>query len=194
MRQGTEARSERWTLDGKMERQLHWAVGGLVFLLAMSASAYVAVPVPWSPVPMTLQTLVVVLAGAILGPIGGASTMAAYVAMGAAGLPVFSAGHAGLVWLAGPTGGYLMAFPAAALIVGLIVRADAGLLRAMLGFVLGTVTIFVGGVSQLWILTGQDFAGLLTMGVAPFVGGAVVKILMAMLILRAYRASNLRSR
>ena len=190
MRHATEASSGRFALDVSSEQTLRWTIGGLAFLLAMSASAYVAVPVPWSPVPMTLQTLVVILAGAMLGPIGGASAMATYVALGAAGLPVFSAGHAGLVWLAGPTGGYLMAFPAAALIVGLIVTHGASKPRVLLGFVAGTVAIFLGGISQLWILTGQDASGLVAMGVAPFIGGAVVKILLAMVILQAYRTSK----
>ena len=86
--------------------------------LVVAASAQVVVPVPFSPVPMTLQPLAVIVIGALLGPTAGAAALVAYLMAGAAGLPVFSAGRAGAAWLVGPTGGYLLAFPVAAAAVG----------------------------------------------------------------------------
>jgi biotin transport system substrate-specific component len=169
-------------------------VGGLVFLLAMIASAYVAVPVPWSPVPMTLQPMVALMAGAILGPAAGAASMATYVALGATGLPVFAAGGAGLPWLVGPTGGYLMAFPVAALLVGAIAPRGAGMSRLVAGLVAGLAAIYAGGLTQLAVLSGLGWGDLVAVGVLPFLGGDVIKVLLALVIIRALRASSLGRR
>ena len=92
----------------------------VAFALLTALSAYVAVPIPGTQVPVTLQTLVVVLSGALLGPGLGAAAQATYLTAGMLGAPVFSGGAAGLGWLFGPTGGYLLAFPAAAAVVGVL--------------------------------------------------------------------------
>ena len=86
------------------------AMGVVAFALAPAAGAYIAIPLPFTPVPITLQPLFVILAGALLGPWAGATSMAMYLTLGAIGAPVFSGGHAGLPWLMGPTGGYLAGF------------------------------------------------------------------------------------
>lgn len=160
------------------------------FVLATTVGAYVAVPLPWTQVPMTLQPLFVILAGALLGPWAGASAMAAYLALGAAGAPVFSMGRAGLPWLMGLTGGYLIAYPAAAYLVGRVLHPHSGQgpnrapgrLRALLGLSLGIAVIYLGGVSQLAILTGQDVVAVLATGVIPFLAGDVVKVLIALVV------------
>ena len=170
-------------------------VGIAAFVVATALSAYVVVP--WVPVPMTLQPLLVVLAGALLGPWAGAAAMTENLAVGAAGAPVFSAGHAGLPWLMGPTGGYLLAYPVAAFAVGVLAggeKADAGGLvgsARLLGALLaGIALIYLGGVSQLWVLTRQDVAWLLAAGVTPFVVGDVTKALIAFVVVRLTRGSR----
>ncbi len=89
---------------------------------ALVAAMALTPPVPFGPIPLTLQTLGVALTGLCLGPWRGFSAMALYVAVGAAGLPVFSGGAAGLGILVGPTGGYLLSFPLAALVGGFVAR------------------------------------------------------------------------
>ena len=86
--------------------------------LVVALSAQVAVPVPFSPVPMTLQPLAVLAVGGLLGAAGGVGALVLYIILGALGLPVFAGGGSGLLHLIGPTGGYLLAFPVAAGITG----------------------------------------------------------------------------
>lgn len=162
-------------------------IGILAFVLATSFGAHVAVPLPWTPVPMTLQPLFVVLAGTVLGPWLGAAAMSGYLALGAAGAPVFSFGGAGLAWLLGPTGGYLLAYPAAAFVTGWIAGRDGGAARLGLGLLAGMTAIYLGGLSQLVLLTGQSPAALVAVAVAPFVLGDLTKILMAMALTKLLR-------
>ena len=148
-------------------------------------------PLPWTPVPMTLQPLFVILAGVVLGAGPGAAAMATYVAVGALGAPIFSLGGAGVPWLLGPTGGYLLAMPAAAFVTGWVAGGNHGWLRPLLGLTLGLLTLYVGGLSQLWILTGEDMGALLALGVVPFLAGDVAKLLAALLLARSIRFTSL---
>lgn len=173
------------------DRRIRTALGMVAFALATTFGAYVAVPLPWTSVPMTLQPLFVILAGAVLGPRAGAGAMAGYLAVGAMGAPVFSFGGAGLPWLMGPTGGYLLAMPAAACVVGAVAGRNAGWLRLLGALTLGMATIYLGGVSQLFLLTRQELSGLLAVGVLPFLAGDLTKILGAALLARSVRSTSL---
>jgi biotin transport system substrate-specific component len=175
------------------DRRARAGVGILAFVVATALGAQVAVPMPWG-VPMTLQPLFVILAGAMLGPRLGAAAMAGYLAVGAAGAPVFSLGGAGLPWLFGPTGGYLIAMPASAFLTGLLARRDSGWALTALGLTLGVVTIYLGGVSQLVLLTGQPLGAVFAGGVLPFLAGDVTKILVALLLVRGVRPMSLGRR
>lgn len=182
-----------WALAEVVEdRRIRLALGIVAFVVATSFGAYVAVPVPWTPVPMTLQPLFVVLAGMLLGPRAGAAAMASYLAVGAAGFPVFSSGHGGIAWLLGPTGGYLVAYPAAAFLAGWISGGrGAGTARIFLGALAGLLTLYVGGISQLAVLTGEDLSTLLALGVVPFFLGDLLKILIATVVIRTVRHESL---
>lgn len=160
-------------------------IGIVAFILATAAGAYVAIPLPFTAVPITLQPLAVILAGALLGPWAGASAMAGYLALGIGGAPVFSAGHAGLAWLMGPTGGYLIAYPAAAFLVGVIAGESRNWLRLGLALASGVGVIYVGGVTQLWLLTGQGMNEVLLQGVLPFLPGDLLKVLVALAVVRS---------
>ena len=157
-------------------------LGMLAFVLATSLGAYVAVPLPGTAVPMTLQPLFIILSGAILGPWGGAGAMASYLALGLSGAPVFSFGGMGLPWLMGPTGGYLVAAPAAAFLVGYLTRGGAGRVRRALALGSGLGILYLGGVSQLLLLTGQDLGTVLAVGVIPFLLGDLIKVALALLL------------
>src|SRR6187551_3324110 len=99
------------------------AIGIVGFAAAVAAASQIAIPLPWTPVPLTLQPMLVILAGMLLGPIAGAVSMALYLAAGAAGLPVFTPiGAPGVARFFGPTGGYLIAYPAAAYVAGALAR------------------------------------------------------------------------
>jgi biotin transport system substrate-specific component len=175
-----------WAFQEVIEdRRTRLAVGVVAFALATAFGAQVAVHLPWTPVPVTLQPLLVILSGIALGPRLGALSMAAYVGVGAMGAPVFANGGAGLPWLLGPTGGYLLAAPAAAFVAGFVAGHEQSAARTLTGLTLGVVTMYVGGVSQLLALTGQSFGAVLAMGVVPFVVGDVTKILLAFFLVRS---------
>jgi len=143
--------------------------------LAVSLAAQVSVPLPFTPVPMTLQPLAVLLVGGLLGAAGGSQALVLYLALGAIGLPVFTPGGApGALRLIGPTGGYLLAYPVAAALVGwLATPGRTG--RCMLAAVAGLVAIHAGGVAQLEVL-GGDLDVALRLGSFPFLAGDVLKI------------------
>ena len=155
------------------------ALGVVGFAAALAAASQVAIPLPGTPVPMTLQPLVVVLAGLWLGPVAGATSMALYLLAGAAGLPVFAPmGAPGFARLLGPTGGYLWAYPVAAFVAGLVVARRRDFAFRLLAATAGIATIHLGGFLQLLALTG-DAERALALGAAPFLLLDLVKVLAA---------------
>ena len=160
------------------------AIGLGTLLVALSAQ--VVVPVPFSPVPMTLQPLAVLAVGGLLGAGGGVSALLLYIVLGALGLPVFAGGGSGILRLLGPTGGYLLAFPIAAGATGALTgRVPRSVLRVLLACALGMVIIHAGGVAQLALL-GGDPALAMRVGFVPFLTGDLLKVgLAAALILAA---------
>ncbi len=150
----------------------------------VALASQVAVPLPGTPVPMTLQPLAVLLVGGLLGPGLGAGSLVLYLGLGAAGLPVFTpVGLPGVARLLGPTGGYLLAYPFAAALVGRLVARRPGWLGAAAGPLLGMLAVHAGGVAQLLVLTGSTRAAVAA-GTLPFVVGDLLKVGVAALILR----------
>jgi biotin transport system substrate-specific component len=143
--------------------------------LVVAAAAQFAVPVPLSPVPMTLQPLAVLAVGGLLGAQAGMASLVLYLALGVAGLPVFAGGSSGLVHLLGPTGGYLLAFPLAAGLTGALATPVAGMLRVLLACALGMIVIHAGGVAQLALLGGDPVAAF-RLGFVPFLTGDLLKV------------------
>jgi biotin transport system substrate-specific component len=192
----TKARSLRSLAVSEVvvDRRARLAVGIVAFALATVFGAQIAVPVPLTPVPITLQTLFVILAGVVLGPRAGAASMALYVGAGAMGAPVFSNGGAGVARLVGPTGGYLLSYPASAFAAGWIAsrwRAGRGsTLLLLAGLVFGVVVQYSSGLAQLTLLTGRPFGEVLAMGALPFLFGDAVKIVTAAWIARGMRSTS----
>ncbi|MDA0328481.1 MAG: biotin transporter BioY [Gemmatimonadetes bacterium] len=181
-----------WALQEVVEdRRARYSIGVVAFALATAFGAQVAVVLPWTPVPVTLQPLFVILAGVVLGPRMGALAIAAYVTVGALGAPVFANGGAGLPWLLGPTGGYLLAAPAAAFVAGVVAGREGAALRTIAGLTLGVATMYVGGVSQLLAVTGLGLGEVLALGVVPFLVGDVTKILLAFFVVKSTRRTSL---
>lgn len=159
-------------------------------LLALLGSALLTVAakiqVPFYPVPMTLQTLVVLLLGLALGPALGAATVLLYLAEGALGLPVFAGTPEkglGLAYMLGPTGGYLIGFVLAAAVTGWIADQRRDLVTLTLAVVAGTVVIYGLGLAWLAVLIGLEQA--LAVGLLPFLLGDLVKAALAIAVGRA---------
>ena len=158
------------------------AVGVVGFAAMMALGAQIAIPIPGTPVPFTLQPLAVVLAGLCLGPVAGAASMVLYLLVGALGAPVFSPiGAPGVLRLIGPTGGYLLAAPAAAAIAGLVGRRFPAFAGRMLAAFLGIATLYLGGVAQLELITGS-LERAAAMGTVPFILADLGKVVVAAVI------------
>lgn len=156
---------------------------GTSILLALSAQ--VAVPLPFSPVPVTTQTLVVVLAGAILGSRLGALSVLVYLAEGMVGLPFFAKGGAGLAYLRGTTGGYLVGFVLAAVLVGLLVERGFGqnVRTTVLAMLLGNLALYSTGILWLQAVLQISFNKACMLGVVPFIMGDLYKLGVASVLL-----------
>lgn len=143
--------------------------------------AQVSIPVAGSPVPITGQTLAVVLTAAALGPARGLAGQGLYLLLGAIGLPFYSAASGGFQVLTGATGGYLLGFLPAAYLIGLAARQgqDRRITRALPLFALGQLVIFAVGVPWLAAVAHLDAAEAISEGFTPFVVGGIVKAVIA---------------
>ncbi|MGH7671240.1 MAG: biotin transporter BioY [Gemmatimonadaceae bacterium] len=167
-------------------------LGTLGFAAALAAASQVAIPLPLTPVPITLQALLVVLAGMMLGPVLGAASMVLYLAVGAAGLPVFAPmGAPGVLRFVGPTGGYLLAYPVAAYVAGMLALRARGFTGRTLSAGAGVVMLYLGGLAQLALLTGSLTRAAL-LGVVPFMALDAVKSLVAAALTRSPASERTR--
>jgi biotin transport system substrate-specific component len=176
----------RWRVELKIGYKLVLAVGMAVLTGLL---AQVSLPLPWTPVPVTGQTLAVLLAGVLLGGSWGGLSQAIYAGLGLAGLPWFTGWQGGLAHLAGPTGGYIIGFVLAAACVGYLTdrfaaaRQFSGLVAVMV--LANFVLIYVPGLLQLglWLslVKGQSVSAIqvVNLGLTPFVAGDIIKILAA---------------
>jgi biotin transport system substrate-specific component len=163
-----------------------WLRGAGIVLagsLLVALCARVALPLPFTPVPLTLQPFAVLVLGMLLAPRLAAATLAAYLVEGAAGLPVFAPGAAGMSGVAhlfGPTGGYLLSYPIAAFAVAALWRTSRrsfswSLISAAAG------NLIILGIGALWLsIYTHAFAGtVLTQAILPFLPGDTLKVIVA---------------
>lgn len=156
------------------------AAANMLLVIGASAliaiAAQIAIPLPFTPVPLTLQPLAVIFVGAALGSTRGAAAAALYLLEGFSGLPVFAQGHAGPAWLLGATAGYLYSYPFAAWLAGFVSERGWGssIVRSVTGMLLALTVIYLGGWSWLALMTTASYA--FTAGVAPFVLADIVKV------------------
>jgi biotin transport system substrate-specific component len=158
-------------------RQVALVVGGS---LVVALCARITIPLPGTPVPLTVQNFGVLLVGLLLGSRRGFAALALYLAEGAMGMPVFSpTGPGGIAQLLGPTGGFLLAYPLVAWMAGFIAeRGRKSFARAALGGLLGEVLLFTGGLTWLAVLT-HSVAQAFRWGLYWFVFAEVIKVMMA---------------
>ncbi len=176
-------------IPGGLVRSIALVIGGAALV---GLSAQVVIPLPFTPVPLSLQTFAVLLVGAALGSWRGLASMSLYLLAGIAGVPWFAEGNSG--WQLASIG-YVVGFVAAAWLVGFLAerRADRRPLSAAGAMVLGNLVIYVFGVAGLLIMTPFDLPTAIAKGVVPFLIGDAIKIVAAAALLPAtWKAVNAR--
>jgi len=162
-------------IPGGLARSVALVVGGAVFV---GLTAQVAIPLPFTPIPLSLQTFSVLLVGAVLGSRRGLASMALYALAGVAGVPWFSQHHSGWAFA---SFGYILGFVLAAWLVGRLAErgADRTVLTTIGMMVLGNLAIYAVGVPGLMLFTGLPLGKALLAGVVPFLVGDAIKIALA---------------
>lgn len=147
--------------------------------LLLALLARFSIPVPFSPVPITGQTFGILFLGGLLGSRIGTLSVIIYIFEGIIGLPVFAGGTMGFLYLLGPTGGYLIGFlPAVYLVGSLSERGWSNkFTSAFLAMIIGTSIIFIFGIS--WLAVTAGFGTAVSIGLYPYIPGAVIKIILA---------------
>ncbi|MDR0689592.1 MAG: biotin transporter BioY [Spirochaetaceae bacterium] len=158
-----------------------------LFAALTSAGAFIAIPLPFSPVPITLQNLFALLSGLILGPLRGGAAVALFLIAGALGAPVFAGATGGFAHFFGATGGFLLGYLIAALTAGLIAGRPRGnrrisLPRIILAVLAGFLVVYVPGVIRLKIVLDTDWGKALALGFIPFTIGDALKGIAVVLI------------
>jgi biotin transport system substrate-specific component len=171
------------TISGQQERVFEAARQvALVFgaSLFVALCAHITIPLPFTPVPLTVQNFGVLLVGLLLGSRRGFAALALYLAEGAMGMPVFSpVGVGGIAHLLGPTGGFLLAYPLVAWLAGYVMEhGRKTFARAALGGLLGEIVLFTGGLTWLAVLT-HSVAQAFRWGLYWFLFAEVIKVMMA---------------
>jgi biotin transport system substrate-specific component len=169
-------------------------IGVVLFIALTALGGYIRIPLPFTPVPITLQTLFVILAGALLGTRLGAASQVGYMALGLAGLPIFQSYGSGFVHLAGPTGGYLAGFIIAPLIVGRLISLRKNTVTfgwVACAMALGSATILLLGTIRLTHFLDIGIGKGFVLGALYFIPGDFIKILAATFL---YLALNKQAR
>jgi biotin transport system substrate-specific component len=182
-----------WNRDLSMSSALRKVLGVSLFVCLTALGAFVRIPLPWTPVPVTLQSFFVLLSGLVLGGTLGVVSEVAYLAIGALGFPLFAGAAGGPAVLAGPTGGYLMAFPIAAWFVGRIGHGEnAAWLRTLVALIAGILVVYLIGVFQLTIVLHSNWLKGIQLGALPFLPGDALKITAALGIYQGLRSRMVR--
>jgi biotin transport system substrate-specific component len=145
----------------------------------LALTARISLPLPFSPVPISGQTLGVILVGALYGPRRGTLAVALSILEGAAGLPVFAAGRSGIGVLLGPTGGYIAGFLPAAAIAGVLAGSERRPAIRLAGSLLAGLAVYAAGVPWLMVVTGAPPGLAVVQGLLPFLPGDALKALVA---------------
>lgn len=158
-------------------------IGVLFFIAATTLGAYIRIPVPGTPVPITLQTFFVVLSGAVLGSRLGLFSQVGYIFLGAMGLPVFQGYTFGMAHILGPTGGYLIGFMAASFLIGKIMeRGSRDLFKISASFITGNIVIYAIGILWLMLIYRIGLINAVTIGVLPFFTIELAKIFLSAVV------------
>jgi biotin transport system substrate-specific component len=149
---------------------------------AIALSAYVRIPLPFTPVPLTGQTFAVLFVGMLYGSKRGSLSVLFYLLVGLAGVPVFQGGNSGWEYIAGPTGGFLIGFMLAAFFTGYLAeyRFDRSFWKTFTAMCMGNIIIYLFGCTWLLIL---GFKNAILIGALPFIPGDLLKSIIATMLL-----------
>lgn len=163
--------------------KLHDAVYAGLFAALTAVLGLISIPLPISPVPISGQSLAIMLAGSILTTRQAAYSVLTFLLVGAAGLPVISGGNGGLGVIVGPRGGYLIGFLVGVIVISLVKGSSSNIWRLALANITGgIIVVYIMGVLWLSIITGIDLSKALIAGVLPFIPGDLCKVLVASVI------------
>jgi biotin transport system substrate-specific component len=177
MKSSTKSLTYTQLFSSIKESTIYWV---LSFSILTAISAQISIPI--KPVPFTLQTMIVLLAGAFLGAKNGAYSQLIYICLGAIGLPVFAQtadGTMGLARLIGPTGGYLLAFPVAAYLVGYLTEKNQKYLTVIIAMFVAELVVIAFGTLYLYAAYLHNFVDAVKAGAAIFTVWMVVKVFAA---------------
>ena len=166
-------------------------IGCSIFVILTAIGAYIRIPLFFTPVPITLQTFVVLLSGAVLGKRLGSVSQIAYISLGAFGLPVFQGYGYGISHIFGPTGGYLFGFIAASYIAGYLLKdrnTEKSMTKIFLTMITALTVIYFFGVAWLKLFLGTSLSSALILGLYPFIPGEVVKVMAASYIYKGLKS------
>ncbi len=170
----------------RTENQMRLTTYASLLAALIAVGAYIAIPI--GPVPIVLQNFFVLLTGLLLGSRWGLISVAVYLLAGAVGLPVFAGGSGGIGRLVGPTGGYLVGYLPAVLVIGLISeRKGNQTVLDIVAMLCGSAMIYLLGVTWLKVVTGMTPSKALMVGMYPFLPGDVLKIAVAVPVARSLR-------
>jgi biotin transport system substrate-specific component len=163
-----------------------------LFAALTAGGTFIAIPLPFTPVPIVLQNMFALLCGLVLGPVRGGAAVALYLVAGALGLPVFSGASGGLVHLAGPSGGFLAGYFLSAVLAGLVAGTphcgrDTPVWRLALAGVLGMLIVYVPGILRLKAALQASWIEAFATGFTPFIVGDVIKTVIAVAAARSLR-------
>jgi len=169
-----------------MELRTKGMILSSLFAALTGVGGLIAIPLPFTPVPITLQIFFTFLSGAILGKYLGALSQVIYILLGVVGLPVFAKGSSGIGAILGPSGGYLVGFIPASFLVGYILekRDNPSIQLILLAMALGVLAIYSPGVAWLMWVARINLGKALILGVVPFLPGDTVKIVVAALVVK----------
>lgn len=179
---------------GKKYSRTAYLIMAALFAAVTGVCSWIAIPLPFTPVPVTLATLSVLMAGSLLGFRYGSLSIIIYVLIGMIGAPVFTAGSSGLGVLAGPTGGYIIGYIIAAAITGLLIdnftkkaTGKKEYLFMAVAMVVATVACYLVGTIWFCFVSSTHFIAALLMCVVPFLAGDALKIVAAILLTKKIR-------
>lgn len=156
------------------------------FVFLTGVGGLIQFPLPFTQVPITLQTFFVLLAGVYLGRNKGAISQSLYLVLGGIGMPLFAGATYGFIALFGPTGGYLIGFVFVAAFVGQFIRkVEHSYLRTLLLMLVASLLVFIPGVIQLAAYTGFSIKKAIIWGFLPFIPGDIIKCAVAAFVVRA---------
>lgn len=162
-----------------------------IFAALIAVLGYLIIPLPFSPVPITGQTLAVMLAGCVLTPLQAGLSVITFIFMGAIGIPVFSGGTAGIGIIFGTKGGYLLGFLIGSIVISLIRGKSNSIPRMIFACVIGGIIIvYVLGVPWLSHITGMGIHKAFTVGALPFIPGDLMKAIVAGFIAKKINAQR----